>query len=75
MVVEGKLQREGIIIHVVADKIVDHTDLLRGLGEIDVEGAFDGVQSRADEMRQSHGKQVVPVRDVERTFPDGRNFR
>lgn len=26
-------------------------------------------------MCQSHGKQVVPVRDVERTFSDGRNFR
>lgn len=46
------MQSEGIVIHVVADKVVDRTDLLRGLGEIDVDGAFDGVRSRADEMRQ-----------------------
>ncbi|WP_374303786.1 error-prone DNA polymerase [Ferrovibrio sp.] len=75
MVVEGKLQREGLVIHVVADRIIDRTDLLRGLGEIDIDGAFDGVQSRADEMRQSHGKQIMPVKEVEATFPDGRNFR
>jgi error-prone DNA polymerase len=75
MVVEGKLQREGIVIHVVADRIIDRTDLLRGLGNIDVDGAFDGVLSRADEMKQPHGKQVVPVKEVKVMFPDGRNFR
>lgn len=75
MVVEGKLQREGLVIHVVANRITDRTDLLRGLSSIDVDGAFDGIQSRADEMRQSHGKQVMPVKEVEVTFPDARNFR
>jgi len=44
-----------------------------GSGEIDVDGTFDGVQRQADEMQQSHSKQVVPVRDVERTFPSGGN--
>lgn len=75
MVVEGKLQREGLVIHVVANRITDRTDLLRNLSSIDVDGAFDGIQSRADEMRQSHGKQIMPVREVEVTFPDARNFR
>lgn len=71
MLVEGKLQREGIVIHVVADRISDGTHFLGGLGDIDTEGAFDGVLSGADEMKK-------PPRDLKAVsvaFPDGRNFR
>ena len=34
--VVGKVQREGSVIHVIADRIVDHTPMLRQLGEIDL---------------------------------------
>lgn len=75
MIIEGKLQKEGIVIHVVADRVIDRTDLLRGLGDIDVDGAFDGVLSRADEMKQAHGSRSMLVKEVMVTFPDARNFR
>lgn len=75
MVIEGRLQKEGIVIHVVADRVIDRTDLLRGLGDIDVDGAFDGLLSRADEMKQAHGSRPMPVKEVIVTFPDARNFR
>lgn len=32
----GKVQREGEVIHIIADRIVDHTDLLRSVGDIDL---------------------------------------
>src|SRR5690606_10891670 len=35
MGIDGKLQREGIVIHVVADRITDLSHLLRGLGDAD----------------------------------------
>jgi error-prone DNA polymerase len=41
MGVEGKLQREGIVIHVVADRITDLSHLLRDLGERDGETGDD----------------------------------
>ena len=76
MTVAGRLQREHRVIHVVARRIFDRTDLLRGLGDIDVDGAFDGMQSRADEMKSSPGKQApISPKEVLVTFPDGRNFR
>lgn len=76
MTLAGRIQREGDVIHVVARKIFDRTDLLRQLGDIDVDGAFDGMQSRADEMKHPPGKQVpISPREVLVTFPDGRNFR
>lgn len=76
MTVAGRLQREGTVIHVVARRIFDRTDLLRELGDIDVDGAFDGMQSRADEMKNPPAKQVpISPKEVLVTFPDGRNFR
>ena len=32
----GKVQREGTVIHVIADRIVDYTPMLRQLGEMDL---------------------------------------
>lgn len=49
---EGKLQREDDVIHVIADRLFDYTSMLGELSGIDVEGAFDGIQSRADEMQR-----------------------
>ena len=34
--VKGRVQREGSVIHIVADLIVDHTALLRRVGDIDL---------------------------------------
>ena len=32
----GRMQREGLVIHVVADRIVDHTPMLRSIGDLDL---------------------------------------
>ncbi|MES1971915.1 MAG: error-prone DNA polymerase [Pseudomonadota bacterium] len=32
----GRMQREGLVIHVVADRIVDLTPMLRGIGDLDL---------------------------------------
>src|SRR5690606_28233674 len=72
---EGKLEREDGVIHVIADRLVDQTALLGELSQIDVDGAFDGVQSRADEMQKPPPGHFKTIREVEVSFPDGRNFR
>ncbi len=33
--VEGRVQREGLVVHIVADKLIDLTDRLAGIGEQD----------------------------------------
>jgi error-prone DNA polymerase len=51
--VEGKLQREGLVIHVIAERIVDLTPLLRTLGE---EGHdTDRAIARGDEVKHATG--------------------
>lgn len=72
---EGRQQREDGVIHVIADRLVDHTAMLGELSQIEVEGAFDGVQSRADEMQKPPPGHFKTIREVEVSFPDGRNFR
>ena len=34
--IQGRVQREGIVIHIVADRIVDYSDMLREVGDIDL---------------------------------------
>ncbi|MEP7004338.1 MAG: error-prone DNA polymerase [Sphingomonas bacterium] len=34
--VVGRMQREGLVIHVVADRVIDHTPMLRGIGDLDL---------------------------------------
>lgn len=62
----GRLQREGIVIHVIADRLTDLTGHLRSLGSIDP--VDDGDQGPTGGATQ-HG------RDPSRAFPEGRNFR
>ncbi|HSE75159.1 MAG TPA: error-prone DNA polymerase [Dongiaceae bacterium] len=51
--VEGKLQREGLVIHVIAERITDLTPLLRTLGE---EGHdTDRAIARGDEVKHATG--------------------
>ena len=52
MVVRGKLQREGIVIHVVADALIDRSDLLARLGETDT-GPFRAPIAHADHAKSS----------------------
>ena len=51
MVVRGKLQREGIVIHVVADAMLDRSDLLARLNETDASaGPFRAPIAHADQQ-------------------------
>ncbi|HEX5078943.1 MAG TPA: error-prone DNA polymerase [Geminicoccaceae bacterium] len=54
MVVRGKLQREGIVIHVVADDLIDRSDLLARLNETDASaGPFRAPIAHADHAKSS----------------------
>ena len=61
IMVEGKLQIEGEVIHVIARRIHNFSKLLRTLTEEESEKLPLLTLSRADEK--------------ENVFPDGRNFR
>ncbi len=69
LAVRGRLQREGKVIHVVAERLVDWTGRLRLLrdGALDP-AALDGALARADEVRREG-------RDLRDALPEGRNFR
>jgi error-prone DNA polymerase len=65
----GRLQREGRVIHLVADRLLDLTDGPAGLrGEALDPATFDAAMARADEARNDG-------RDPRRVLPEGRNFR
>ncbi len=66
--VTGKVQREGLVIHLIADKLEDFTAMLSGLSDIAAEGDFDGGLAHADEVRK-------PVREVQVIIPPSRDFR
>ncbi len=65
MVVKGKVQREGIVIHVVAEKLIDRSEDLKLLSQHD--GKFEQAMARADGVRR-------PGRDPRDAIPEGRNF-
>lgn len=50
LVVRGKVQKEGLVIHVVAEHLADRSDLLRRLGETD--GPFEAPVARADRVKR-----------------------
>jgi len=52
MEVHGRLQKEGLVIHVVAEQLVDRSDLLRRLAETD---AFEAPVARADRLKPGGG--------------------
>ena len=70
MVIEGKLQKEGEIIHVVANRIINANEALGELGDIDLDTDFN-VLSRADEMKNPPRQ----VKEVLVALPDSRDFR
>jgi error-prone DNA polymerase len=63
----GKLQREGEVIHVVAEHLIDLSGLLRGVGERDEE--FPVPHGRGDDARRDSApdpreKKIVGSRDI-----------
>ena len=65
--IEGRLQREGIVAHVIASRIVDYSWLLDTLGEAESDNRIDPTFSSADEAKrpvpdQRHGPGKGPCR-------------
>jgi error-prone DNA polymerase len=50
MAVRGKVQKEGLVIHVVAETLIDRTDLLRRLAEADQ--GIEAPVARADRVKR-----------------------
>ncbi len=64
--VAGRLQREGIVVHVVADRLADLTGYLRSLGTIEGDGEGNPAPS---------GSRTQPGFDPSEAFPEERNFK
>ena len=65
----GTLQREGRVIHVVAERLTNASEALRRLRDHALDPRlFEGAMSPADEFRRG-------TRDVHDAMPEGRNFR
>jgi error-prone DNA polymerase len=86
LAVEGRVQREGLVVHIVADKLIDLSDKLAGIGETDEQ--FQLPHGRGDEFHHGGGgtdSRSRPPRKVRDIFvPDlhidtlklkSRNFR
>jgi error-prone DNA polymerase len=52
LAVRGKVQKEGLVIHVVAETMIDRTDLLRRLAEAD--RGIEAPVARADRVKRSN---------------------
>lgn len=79
LMVEGKLQREGEVIHVVARRCYDMSGLLREMNVSEDADELVQTLSRADERDESvaerRGKKVQAAKAVQtEIFPTGRNF-
>jgi error-prone DNA polymerase len=80
LMVEGKLQREGDVTHVIVRKCFDLSVMLRKLTSVEEEHPAVLTLSRADEKdeyaSQAVNKRTQVRRDVQtEIFPSGRNFR
>jgi error-prone DNA polymerase len=78
IMVEGKLQIEGEVIHVIVRHCYDFSKLLRHLTSHDDEELPLLTLSRADEKSPPKPvTKILPVRqkDAEKKFPGARNFR
>jgi error-prone DNA polymerase len=79
LMVEGKLQREGEVIHVIVKRCYNFSKLLRQLTAVREEGLSLTPLSRADEKSSNpdtRGKAQAHSEIVQgKIFPEGRNFR
>lgn len=77
LMVEGKLQREGEVIHVVVQRCYNFSRLLRKLTEPHEENLSLTPLSRADEKTSPFPPKKKLQEDVVqgKIFPEGRNFR
>ena len=66
MGVQGKVQREGLVIHVVADTLLDLSHYLKHLADLDAHASPPTVHSETS--TKSHS-------DPYKAMPSGRNFR
>ena len=73
IMVEGKLQIEGEVIHVIVKTCYNFTKLLRQLTTANSEEPQILTLSRADE--KSIPTHVLAKRSQEKIFPGGRNFK
>jgi error-prone DNA polymerase len=53
LAVEGRVQREGVVVHIVADKLIDLSEQLAGIGE--AEENFQLPHGRGDEFHHGGG--------------------
>jgi error-prone DNA polymerase len=60
---KGRVQKEGEIIHVISDQIIDHADLLHRVGEMSFPhrtGRFDGAKHPGSRDRSDKGCSPEP---------------
>jgi error-prone DNA polymerase len=79
IMVEGKLQREGEVVHVIVRTCHDFTKLLKHLTVSNNENLPLLTLSRADEKTipvQAHNKRAqIREKATGKVFPDARNFK
>jgi error-prone DNA polymerase len=75
IMVEGKLQIEGEVIHIIVQRCHDLSRLLRRLTPTDDEQLPLLTLSRADEKTDTMDPRQVKAKKQENVFPEGRNFR
>lgn len=77
LMVQGKLQKEGEVIHVMAERCFNISGLLQRLVPEEEEVGTVGTTFRADETTSRPDERAVHPRNVVqlRIFPEGRNFR
>jgi len=82
LMVQGKLQKEGEVIHVITQQCFDLTKLLRSLTASQNENLPILTLSRADEKSEpipsypnKNKKREVPNSTQKKIFPDARNFK
>lgn len=80
LMVEGKVQKEGAVIHVVVSKCINASGLLRKLGPDERQEPDVLTLSRADEKDEydslAKGRKLQPRKNVQaEIFPSSRDFR
>lgn len=76
LMIEGKVQREGEVIHVIAKRCRNISKLLGHLTEIKEENQLGQVVSLTDENNSTQNKMKPSSKVIQsEIFPGGRNFK